>query len=75
MTVKYVVSIAGELLYFDAERLPAEPLRSHANARDGKPDLTLIPPSQHPATSSQWDAALGSYTPEQRGAAEISELA
>ena len=75
MTVKFVVSIAGELLYFDAERLPAEPLPSHADARNGKPDLKLIPPSQHPAAGSQWDEALGSYTPEQRGSAEISELA
>lgn len=74
MTVKYVVSFAGALLYFNAERQPAEPLPSHPNAPESKPDVKLIPPSQHRAAGSEWDEALGSYTPEQRGAAEISEL-
>ena len=75
MTVKYVVSIAGALLYFDVQRRPAEPLPHQAEGPDGKPDGTLIPPSQQPAAGSDWDDALGSYTREQRESAQITELA
>jgi len=74
MTVKFVVSIAGELLYFDAERQPTQPLepRSGASGND-KPALKLKPADQHPAESAAWDQALASFSADQRKAAEISE--
>jgi len=72
MDVKYVVSIAGELLYFDQARQPAEPFPPQGGA--DKPDLKLLPPEQHPAADTGWDAALERYSAEQRQAAEISEV-
>ncbi|MDB5877520.1 MAG: hypothetical protein JWQ41_934 [Variovorax sp.] len=74
MTVKYVVSIAGELLYFDADRQPAEPFPAKADSGESKPDLKLIPPAQHPAADDAWDEALNTYSSDQRNAAEISEV-
>ena len=74
MSVKYVVSIAGALLYFDAARKPTQPLASQAGGAAAKPGLQLIPPAQRPAASPQWDAALGAYSTDQRNAAEISEV-
>ena len=74
MTVKYVVSIAGELLYFDAQRQPAPPFPEHADSEDSKPELKLIPPAQHPAAADEWDEALNTYSTDQRNSAEISEV-
>jgi len=74
MTVKYVVSIAGELLYFDDKRQPATPIRPEPGVVVRKPDLKLLPNSQRIAASQEWDGALGSYSAEQRQAAEISEV-
>ncbi len=74
MTVKYVVSIADTLLYFDAQYQPAEPFPEQATAAQSKPALTLIPPSEKPAARAEWNDALSSYSAEQRGAAEISEV-
>ncbi|WPB57354.1 hypothetical protein [Xylophilus sp. GOD-11R] len=72
MTVKYVVSIAGQLRYFDNERQPTEPLPRGVGG-GAKADLTLLPPDQKPAAASEWDAALAEFSAEQREAAEISE--
>ena len=74
MTVKYVVSIAGELLYFDAERQPTQPFPATAESSESKPELKLIPPAQHPAAADEWDEALNTYSTDQRTSAEISEV-
>lgn len=74
MSVKYVVSIAGELLYFDEERKPAAPLAAGGENQGDKPELKLIAPGIAPAAAAQWNEALSGYTPEQRHAAEISEV-
>ena len=74
MTVKFVVSIAGELLYFDAQRQPTQPLEAPSDTSgDGKAALKLRPAQQHPAASSVWDQALASFSADQRQSAEISE--
>lgn len=72
MTVKYVVSIQGELLYFDANRQPAQPFPKQAEDESSKPEIKLIPPAEHPAAEADWDEALSSYSAEQRESAEIS---
>jgi len=74
MTVKYVVSIAGELLYFDAERQPAPPFPEEAANEAEKPALKLLPPEQRPAAGPEWDGALQAYPAAQRESAEISEV-
>ncbi|MEJ7686786.1 MAG: hypothetical protein WKG52_07250 [Variovorax sp.] len=75
MTVKYVVSIAGKLLYFDGDRNPAPQFPHQAASKDEKPAVKLVPTEKHPAASSQWDEALKEFTSQQRAAAEISEVA
>lgn len=74
MTVKYVVSIGGELLYFDESRQSAQPLSSDNGAAGEKPELQLLPPGQQPAAGSEWDKALAGYSADQRESAEISEV-
>ncbi len=74
MTVQYVVSISGELLYFDAERQPAPEFPHDAGDADHKPALKLIPVEEKPAARPEWNEALARFTPEQRAAAEISEV-
>jgi hypothetical protein len=74
MTVKYVVSIADTLLYFDADRKPEAPFAPEAESVAKKPAVKLIPTEEHPAADPQWDQALSDYTDEQRTAAEISEV-
>ncbi|MGI4777125.1 MAG: hypothetical protein ACRYGA_03250 [Janthinobacterium lividum] len=74
MTVKYVVSIAGELLYFDAEREPAPPFPAQPGDGEPKPGLKLLPPDDHPAAEAEWDEALNLYSTDQRNQAEISEV-
>jgi len=74
MNVKYVVSIGGKLLYFDESRQPAQPLSSDSGTVAVKPELQLLPPSQHPASGSEWDDALANYSADQRQAAEISRV-
>lgn len=71
MTVRYVVSISGELLYFDAQHRPAPELPHDA---DHKPALKLMPVEDKPAARTEWDDALSRFTAEQRSAAEISEV-
>ena len=73
MTVRYVVSIAGELLYFDAGRNPAPPFPDRVEDTDAKPALTLIPVDQEPAARPEWDDALTRFSREQRALAEISD--
>ena len=74
MTVKFVVSIAGDLLYFDAQRRPTQPLAPPSGASGGeKAALKLKPTEQHPAASAAWDEALAAFSAEQRASAEISE--
>ena len=75
MDVKYVVSIAGQLLYFDAERQPTEQIEPKDGQAADKPEITLIPPAQRPAAQPEWDDALAQFSSEQREAAEISETA
>lgn len=74
MPVKYVVSIGGELLYFDESRQPAQPLSSDVGTVAKKPELQLLPPGQHPASASEWDQALAGYSADQRESAEISQV-
>lgn len=74
MTVQYVVSISGELLYFDAEHQPAPEFPHDADDTDRKPALKLIPVEQKPAARPEWNDALSRFTPEQRSSAEISEV-
>lgn len=74
MTVQYVVSISGELLYFDAERQPAPEFPHDAGDADHKPALKLIPVEEKPAARPEWNEALARFTPEQRATAEISEV-
>jgi len=74
MTVQYVVSISGELLYFDAEHRPAPEFPHDADDTDRKPALKLIPVEQKPAARPEWNDALSRFTPEQRSSAEISEV-
>ena len=74
MTVKYVVSIAGTLLYFDAQYQPAAPFPEKAEDAESKPTLVLIPPAERPALRPEWNTALASYSADQRGSAEISEV-
>ena len=74
MTVKYVVSIADDLLYFDADRQPAPPFPDQAENEDRKPALKLVPPEQRPAAGPEWDSALHAYPAAQRESAEISEV-
>jgi len=74
MTVQYVVSISGELLYFDAERQPAPEFPHDADDPDSKPALKLIPVEKKPAAQPEWDDALSGYSDEQRMSAEISEV-
>ena len=74
MTVQYVVSISGELLYFDAEHQPAPEFPHDAGDADHKPALKLIPVEEKPAAKPEWDAALARFSAEQRSAAEISEV-
>jgi len=73
-TVQYVVSISGELLYFDAERQPAPEFPHDAGDADRKPALKLIPVEEKPAAKPEWDEALSRFTSEQRLSAEISEV-
>lgn len=73
-TVQYVVSISGELLYFDAERQPAPEFPHDAGDADRKPALKLIPVEEKPAAKTEWDEALSRFTSEQRSSAEISEV-
>ena len=72
MRLKYVVSIEGELLYFDEEHNPVAPLS--ADSESEKPDLKLLPTETRPAAGAEWNEALTNYTDEQRNAAEISEV-
>lgn len=74
MTVQYVVSISGELLYFDAERQPAPEFPHEAADADQKPALKLIPVEEKPAARPEWDDALSQFSKEQRLSAEISEV-
>lgn len=74
MTVQYVVSISGDLLYFDAERQPAPEFPHDAHDAARKPALKLIPVEEKPAARPEWDRALSSFTDEQRQSAEISEV-
>lgn len=74
MTVQYVVSISGELLYFDAERQPAPEFPHEASAPDQKPALKLIPVEEKPAAQPEWDEALSRFDKDQRLSAEISEV-
>lgn len=74
MTVRYVVSIADTLLYFDADRQPSAPLPDGQGEVAAKPALRLIPPSEHPAADPAWDAVLADYTDDQRRSAEVSEV-
>lgn len=74
MTVQYVVSISGELLYFDAERQPAPEFPHEASAADQKPALKLIPVEEKPAARPEWDDALSRFDKDQRLSAEISEV-
>ena len=74
MTVQYVVSISGELLYFDAQRQPAPEFPHDAGDADRKPALKLIPVEEKPAAKPEWDDALARYTKDQRLEAEISEV-
>jgi hypothetical protein len=73
-TVQYVVSISGELLYFDAQRQPAPEFPHDAENENTKPALKLIPVEQKPAARPEWDDALSKYTKDQRLSAEISEV-
>jgi len=73
-TVQYVVSISGELLYFNAERQPAPEFPHDAGDADRKPALKLIPVEEKPAAKPEWDEALSRFTSEQRSSAEISEV-
>jgi hypothetical protein len=74
MTVQYVVSISGELLYFDAERQPAPEFPHEADDADRKPALKLIPTEEKPAARAEWDEALSRFSKDQRLSAEISEV-
>lgn len=74
MTVKYVVSIAGELLYFDAGRETAPPFPAQPGEGEHKPELRLLPPESRPAAEGEWDEALNLYSTDQRNQAEISEV-
>ena len=74
MTVKYVVSIASELLYFDDRRLPAPEFPRPARNESEKPALKLLPAADKPAAQPEWDDALKAFSVEQRDAAEISEV-
>ena len=74
MTVKYVVSIAGELLYFDDRRVPALELPRPARNEAEKPAFKLKPAADKPAAQPEWDDALKAFSVEQRDAAEISEV-
>lgn len=74
MTVQYVVSISGQLLYFDAARQSAPAFPHDAENPDAKPALKLIPPEEKPAAQPEWDEALSEFTAEQRQSAEISEV-
>ncbi|HUD31825.1 MAG TPA: hypothetical protein VMR43_02265 [Variovorax sp.] len=69
-----MVSISGELLYFDAERQPAPEFPHDAEDADRKPALKLIPVEQKPAAKPEWDEALSRFTQDQRLSAEISEV-
>ncbi|VWX59318.1 hypothetical protein VARIO8X_160064 [Burkholderiales bacterium 8X] len=77
---RYVVSIAGQLLYFDAEKNPVEPFpdkagdRGAAGASEAKPAVKLVPPDQHPAADPAWDEALKQFSDRDRASAEISDV-
>ena len=72
MNARYVISIAGELLYFDEQRQPTAPF-PHEAAAGNKPALKLVAPAERPASRSEWDQALERFSEEQRAAAEISD--
>jgi hypothetical protein len=74
MTVQYVVSISGELLYFDAQHRPAPEFPHDAGDAGHKPALKLIPVEEKPAARPEWDEALARFSAEQRSSAEISEV-
>lgn len=74
MNVKYVVSIAGELLYFDDRHTPVPELPRSGFSDARKPALKLLPVDEKPAARSEWDHALQTYSAEQRDQAEISEV-
>jgi hypothetical protein len=74
MEAKYVVSIAGTLLYFDENRQPAPEFPHTAASEGDKPAVKLIPTEEKPAARSEWDDALADFSSEQREEAEISEV-
>lgn len=77
---RYVVSIAGQLLYFDADKNPVEPFPDKAGdggasgVSQAKPALKLVPPEQRPATDPAWDQALKQFSDDDRASAEISDV-
>lgn len=73
MSTRYVVSIAGGLLYFDADRKPVAAF-AHEAPEGEKPALKLVPPKEQPASGADWDEALSAYSTEQRASAEISDV-
>jgi hypothetical protein len=72
MEAKYVVSIAGTLLYFDENRQPAPEFPHDAASESEKPAVKLIPTEEKPAAQADWNEALADFSSEQRNAAEIS---
>jgi hypothetical protein len=74
VNVKYVVSIAGELLYFDEQRAPAPNFPESAPSEAEKPALKLLPPAEKTAAKPEWNEALKEFSAEQRDVAEISEV-